>query len=488
MSTTTEEPNANPSKDIFISYSRRDKGWVDAYLTRLLKAAQVKFAIDENDFQIGVPLDESIRKLIQDCRYTLLVMTPDWVQGKWTHYESALAVQKLTASNGAGILAVKLKDCEVPPAIAPYLYLDLRQPRTRDKEIVRLLRQLGVPDRNIAAALLSIAKKNMAYLIELLEEARARRELARLEEAFTEIRQSNEMLEINKKLHDCLQDTELPLQQLAGLLADEEGSDKKSDWSMQSTKWGAISALCEKLEYLVSRAEATPRELADVNFIEPLKGVADDIFAAFQSRDTGRLTEYVDFVSRLIHRSLPLVNDRIVQEVKGRQLGDTVVGIYTMVQDIEFEEDVSLLLDRFKAKIDELVALDADIQMKVRDHSELQSAEGRLLLCNPFGNPTYSQIAHNWPRVAGYIDNLKVAGRYDRLRAYSQRLSEQLASVAVRDDAFAQSVQEAFAMFCYEMKKAFNKLDIDLLADCGKLKPRSDELHQLLRRMQGNEN
>ena len=473
-----------PRRDIFISYSKPDKPWVDHYLIRLLEAADVPYVIDDQDFAIGAPLEESIRNLIKECRYTLLVMTPDWVKGKWTHYESELAVQRRLESEGVSVLPLKLKACDVPPEIAKSLFLDLCKARTRDKEIVKLLRQLGVPEEGIANAQISISKKTLWFLIELLTEPEAQEKVSRLNEMFLEVQESNQVLQANKSLHDRLQEMEYPLQQLNSALAD--ATPEKFEWGRVVRE--ATTVLCQMLEGLTNFSETVPKNLVEVGWVRPMKPISDSIFSALKSRDIGRLRSYANWLSRQLDGLLPNINGRIVQRLKKQKLSEVFCAIYHLVDDIEFDEDAGGLVDRFKSKIQELTELETVIELKVLDHETLQLADSSLLLCNPGNDPTLFDIATHWNHVEDFVKTLKLNERYAKLLECSQQLTDQLNNITVRDDSFAESVKWTFGDFCNEMKKAFNKLDIDLLADCGKLKPCSDELLGLIRRMQSNDN
>lgn len=474
------------SKKIFISYSRRDKRWVNDYLKPLLNAADVQFAIDDEDLEIGGLLDEGIRKLIKECPYIVFVMTPDWVDRKWTHYEAELALDEILDSKDRRILPIKLRNCDIPPRIAPRLFLDLCAARQRDKEIVKLLQQIGVSQDGIAKALNSVAKKTLLLLIELLEEPQVREEVLKLREMFLQIQRSNEILVSNKQLHDDLQDIQLTLSQLsrdAPLLETDQG-----DWNRIRS---GTSALGEQIEKLLNRAAAVTDELVDVTFADSFKEFPDELDDAVQARDARRFLAYLAQVSRQLDRSLPKVNDRIVQHVKERQLEvlvNSLLKVYEDVADVEFDDDTTALLKGFRAGIDTLTELDQSIRERVDDHYTLQEAEMDFQQMIRSGEPTYYDISIHWSRVGNWIRKLKLVDRYEKLlRSYDeicQRLNDDR---TIRDDQFEDAVKWSFNGFVHETRKAFNKLDIDLLAICKKLKPHGDELQQILHRMQSDD-
>lgn len=483
MSTTCQEPSVTKCDDVFISYNRGDKEWVTCYLLPLLTAANITCVIDERDFPIGIPLDEIIRKLIQECRYTLMVMTPEWVRGKWTNYESELAKDKPNIDSSR-ILPLKLKDCDVPPNIFGSVYLDISRARTRDDDITKLLRDLGVPEVKIKEALAIVAKKPQYFLVELLTEPVACICMAEVQSKLDEIRHSNDSLTTVKGLHDRLQDLQFPVKQSIELLGDSNPPNDTLNWKRVRD---AKSLLREKLESMLQFAERNA-SLVDITFLATFPKLSEDVEADFSSRNARGCSLSIRRIERQISLSLPRVNDRVLQHVRNRRLRDLVEqlnAIYELVGDIEFDSDVNELLDQFKETIAELVELEKKIQEEADDHGTLQNAEDYMHVCEPSTDPSFDDIQRYWAKFGEFVAALKLTERYGELRQRCQRMSDQLRdNKTVRGEGFEDTVKWDFSDFVFEMRRSFNKLDIDLLADCGDLKPRSDKLNDIFKRMQ----
>lgn len=107
------------------------------------------------------------------------------------------------------------------------------------------------------------------------------------------------------------------------------------------------------------------------------------------------------------------------------------------------------------------------IQEEVDDHGTLQNAEANFHLCDPDDEPTFKDIFEYWNLVNEFVSKLKLTARYGNLLQLSADLTKQINDAEiVRDDCFEESVKWTYSDFVLEMKKSFNKLDIDLLADC----------------------
>lgn len=105
-----------------------------------------------------------------------------------------MAVGEKPGTASVRILPLKLKECDVPPKIVTSLYLDISRARTRDQEIVKLLRDLVF--QKIASKLCvdKVVKKPWWFLVELLTEPSALDQLAGAEDKLDQLRQSNEIL------------------------------------------------------------------------------------------------------------------------------------------------------------------------------------------------------------------------------------------------------------------------------------------------------
>lgn len=139
--------------DVFISYSRADWDWVWDTLLPRLQEAGLRVCIDEQDFEIGVSHLVNVERAVDSSRYTLIVMTPEWVNGEWNEFESLLVGSADPAGRKGKLKPCKLKPCELPKRIAMLDCADLTRPALKEMQLERLIGSLkrGAPVSEPAA-------------------------------------------------------------------------------------------------------------------------------------------------------------------------------------------------------------------------------------------------------------------------------------------------------------------------------------------------
>ena len=96
--------------DVFVSYNRHDKDWVDEILQPTLEDEhQIKLCLHERDFELGAQITEQIIGSIDNSRKTLLILSPHFVQSTWCKYEMDMAHSKLFTKGQDILLLAILK-------------------------------------------------------------------------------------------------------------------------------------------------------------------------------------------------------------------------------------------------------------------------------------------------------------------------------------------------------------------------------------------
>lgn len=125
--------------DVFVSHSEADLAWVRDQLVPRLEQAGLTVAVDYQDFEIGTPRMENIEHAVQSSRHTLLVLTPDWIEGEWTALDSLFAGTFDPAARQRKLIPLLLKPCELPPRIKILTYADFTAPEERALQWERLI-------------------------------------------------------------------------------------------------------------------------------------------------------------------------------------------------------------------------------------------------------------------------------------------------------------------------------------------------------------
>ena len=126
--------------DAFISYSTADQEWVEGELFPRLEELDIRY-IDYLRFQLGRPRLNEIERAVQESRWTLVILTPAYLQDTWQQFDSILATSYGLEVGEWRLIPVIKGPCELPPRIRALVSVDLR---TDDPdEWDRLLGQLS---------------------------------------------------------------------------------------------------------------------------------------------------------------------------------------------------------------------------------------------------------------------------------------------------------------------------------------------------------
>jgi hypothetical protein len=134
-------PSHQPYRyDAFVSYRHQepDKTWVRQSFVPALEAAGLRVCVDHRDFQLGAPLVTEMARAVEESRTTVAVLTPAYLQGRFTELENVLAEHVGLEQRAVRLIYVVREPCEPPLRMRARLRLDL----TTDEEIADGLPQL----------------------------------------------------------------------------------------------------------------------------------------------------------------------------------------------------------------------------------------------------------------------------------------------------------------------------------------------------------
>ncbi|XP_030904836.2 toll-like receptor 1 [Melopsittacus undulatus] len=110
----------------FISYSERDALWVKDELIPNLEKGEgcVQLCQHERNFIPGKSIVENIINCIEKSYKSIFVLSPNFVQSEWCHYELYFAHHKLFSENSSSLILILLEP--IPPYIIPTRYHKLK--------------------------------------------------------------------------------------------------------------------------------------------------------------------------------------------------------------------------------------------------------------------------------------------------------------------------------------------------------------------------
>ncbi len=150
-------PGAGPApgltNDVFVSYRRHppDRPWVRGRFVPALRAAGVRVFLDDDEFRLGEPLIIAMTRAVEVSRYTVAVLTPQYLTSTFTDLESLMA-EHLGLENAEVRLIGVMREAVTPRlSMRLRLWLDLTDDAAFDDGVARLSRELRRPWSDPAA-------------------------------------------------------------------------------------------------------------------------------------------------------------------------------------------------------------------------------------------------------------------------------------------------------------------------------------------------
>ncbi|KFO64943.1 Toll-like receptor 6, partial [Corvus brachyrhynchos] len=122
----TRDPGTVLQFHAFISYSERDSLWVKNELIPNLEKGEgcVQLCQHERNFIPGKSIVENIINCIEKSYKSIFVLSPNFVQSEWCHYELYFAHHKLFSENSNSLILILLEP--IPPYLIPARYHKLK--------------------------------------------------------------------------------------------------------------------------------------------------------------------------------------------------------------------------------------------------------------------------------------------------------------------------------------------------------------------------
>ena len=97
-------------RDAFICFNSNDRAWVCNDLLQHMEEHEISTIIHHRDFLPGSVLEESIRESIDKCRFTVLVLSPDFLSSNWCLLEMHLARSRIISQGRDVIIPIIVRE------------------------------------------------------------------------------------------------------------------------------------------------------------------------------------------------------------------------------------------------------------------------------------------------------------------------------------------------------------------------------------------
>ena len=129
--------------DVFISYSRKNKEWVEKELLKRLNETGITSILDVSHFKIGEDLIEAIEQAILSSRKTIIVLTPAYLESEYCSYELQVVLSLDPAARKKKILLLVLEECVIPAKLKRLIHADFKNKDIWEDSFEQLLESLG---------------------------------------------------------------------------------------------------------------------------------------------------------------------------------------------------------------------------------------------------------------------------------------------------------------------------------------------------------
>ena len=110
--------------DFFISYNKSDRNWAE-WIAWQLEQAGYSTILDALDFRPGSNFALEIWKAAAESDRTIAVLSPDYVSSRFSEVEWSAALARDPINRRGTLLPVRVRECELPESLRPFVYIDL---------------------------------------------------------------------------------------------------------------------------------------------------------------------------------------------------------------------------------------------------------------------------------------------------------------------------------------------------------------------------
>jgi hypothetical protein len=129
--------------DVFVSYQAKgtDKSWVRKTMLPYLEAKRLRVCIDTR-FPIGVPIITSMERAIQNSRYTLAVLSPNYLESGFSDFESLMSQYFGLEQSKSRLIPILRESCQPRLGLRALFVLDMTDEDEFEVNMDRIVYQL----------------------------------------------------------------------------------------------------------------------------------------------------------------------------------------------------------------------------------------------------------------------------------------------------------------------------------------------------------
>lgn len=462
------------SFDAFISYSHRDRDWVDKQLLPPLEQANLRVCIDYRDFALGLSAQENMENAVNRSRHVVFVLSASSVNSDWANFEYLVTNEGDPAAKRRRLVPLLIEKIDLPLRYRIVTYADFCDPANYETEMQRVIRAVIddvdtlVPTQPVDAK--PVADGLDAFRI-LAKNPLIRTAAVRFGAIFaTASEQLTDVAEY-KSLHDQLHELELhcyePMTKAAQRFPGDEDDRAELD--------GYRVNLENTVEQLHAIAKRFAR--ADTSWIPSMDSILTDLRRALDENDSTLLMRVIKRLDRELGNRPPKVNAALNAAARALRLSDLVAAL-TQLRDLAagLSADPERLRE-FRSGVETLDDMEKRLTALVSLHDQWQNLDECLRCMDK--NPDLDDVRSCWPDAKRRLDEIRTkCAELGSLPDDATRLEQ---AIQIGDTA---QITRKVRLLRRQVITRFSNTDSDLRKQCEQLRGIGEPLAALLRVIQ----
>jgi hypothetical protein len=410
---------------IFISYSHKDRKWLDMLQTTLkplIRGGEIKLW-DDTRIKAGSLWREDIEKALATAKAAVLLVSPDFLASDFISAHELPRLLEAAKDEGLKILWLAVRSSMYQNTEVER-YQALNDPgrplaefsrALRDKALVEICERIkhecaweelvrgaalaqeakpgGLPGAAEVAETSRSAQKGLEALIKLMSDAAVQADVGKFEAHFQSSAKQIGVLCYYKDLHDQLHTLQLQSYQcLVGLLQDVKKSpDDSSAWESGFDYEMVLQEVQGGLERLADPEIVSQRGVSWVpRLIDTLKRLS----RALKTCDVGQMEKELGNVRRALGVEPDRLNSRLIEAARALPLAELVNSLSRVCDRLDCGRAASGAVDSLKEGVCALGKLASRLDYLIGQHDKLQRLDVELMRAEAEG---LSELAASWP-------------------------------------------------------------------------------------------
>jgi len=485
------------SSQIFISYSHKDKEWLERLQTNLkpfLRGIPVK-AWDDTAIRAGSDWREEITAALASAKIALLLVSSDFLASDFIYEEELPYLLNAAKEQKITVIPVAVRPSawktasfkRVQWANNPDQPLSNLGETDREEALVKICEMIAAffPDNvlppddssstaaEIVANVSQSAEEGLRALIELMRNPEVRDKVATFEAVFSDSSEQIELLGYYKDLHDILHTLQFNCYNyLMGIVrAAKREPDELSIWE------NVLNYEMELREKVVKKLQnlETGRSLvhAKQEWISRLIKDLDVVFVAINQNDAAGLELAMKPIRNVLAQRPVPINGKLAAAAEALRLSRLVDALTDVRKCLSGTAVNPESASKFEDGVQALDGLKESLKLLISHHNEWQEVDVILRLVDGNMAIDYSELEGFWPELKEKTER--------QLDGYEESWAALLAKeIAKLDQALVEKeparIRQSFQSFRTRASYRFYEVDLALKELCEQLRKVSEPL------------